>query len=415
MLARQRLYSARAFEPVLWLAASLVVHMPFSPLWSLTRAHTAPLQRMEPPALLAEIPVDTTEQAPGEVRAAPPTPPEPAPAKPAEPTEVEPEDAILRPPAPKPRVREREQKPAEAAKPPEAISDAGVDAAAQPERADASVEPADAGPGGSSPLAALGSLRSVSNTVANVRLQIEMGRLREHPLAARVAALLGGVDGWRDLLRPGALDPKDIERVLVAAPSLEGSTGTVAIFEHRASSEAVRAIIDRPDPSGFPRHVVSPSPAVVVVALQRFLAASSYADPELGLRALEENEIAFAQIEKPWRAAHALGFAVPRSIRWLRLRVELTSRGVALTIEAEDERVDFARRDAEALNRMANEASEERRLENARFEANELEIRGKLSLSEAQCSALLEAAARAPQAEKSPSELARPAIATDPP
>jgi hypothetical protein len=161
--------------------------------------------------------------------------------------------------------------------------------------------------------------------------------------------------------------------------------------------------------------VVSPSPAVVVVALQRFLAASSYADPELGLRVLEENEIAFAQIEEPWRSAHALGFAVPCSIRWLRLRVELTSRGVALTIEAEDERVDFARRDAEALNRMANEASEERRLENARFEANELEIRGKLSLSEAQCSALLEAAARAPQAEKSPSELARPAIATDPP
>jgi hypothetical protein len=297
----------------------------------------------------------------------------------------------------------------------------------------------DAGVSGSNPMAALGSVRSVSNTVANVRLQVETARLREHPLGTRVVALLGSIDGWRDLLRPDALNPKDIERVLVAAPSLEGSAGTVAIIEHRASSEALRAAIDRLDTPDVPRHVILPSSGVVVVALQRYLAASSYADPELGLRALEENVVASGQLEKPWRAARALALTIPRSIRWLRFRVALASGGVTIAIEAEDESPDFARRDAEALNRVASEASAERRWESGTFEAKEGFIQGTVSLSEAQCTAWLESlqpkrdptaapplsattetarlgdADPALEIEKAPEAQWRPAIATEPP
>lgn len=441
MLARQRLHPARVFEPFLWLAASLVVHVPFSPLWTLTRARTPPLPRAEPPALSAEIPVDTAEQPPGESNLSPPTPPaavaEPAAAKPAEPAEAE-RDSISLPPAPKPRALEpREEKVRPATVPDGAELDAGSNGPAAP--SDAGVEPMDAGVSGSNPMAALGSVRSVSNTVANVRLQVETARLREHPLGTRVVALLGSIDGWRDLLRPDALNPKDIERVLVAAPSLEGSAGTVAIIEHRASSEALRAAIDRLDTPDVPRHVILPSSGVVVVALQRYLAASSYADPELGLRALEENVVASGQLEKPWRAARALALTIPRSIRWLRFRVALASGGVTIAIEAEDESPDFARRDAEALNRVASEASAERRWESGTFEAKEGFIQGTVSLSEAQCTAWLESlqpkrdptaapplsattetarlgdADPALEIEKAPEAQWRPAIATEPP
>lgn len=344
--------AARRFWRVV--IVSLVLHVPLTPFAGLL-------------ALFAWLipPHGPNAQDLGPIRAIPIemlTEDEPETAKP--PARAEPNVPVELPPklAPKPKPVKHDEPDAGAA-------DAGADAG-----------PADAGSDAgaskiSDPVALAGEAGKVADANANVRLIINSEAIRSHALGARIGALLASVYQWRDFFGPTGIDPvRDIDRLLIAGPQLRDSSGVVVVLQHNTSEQrmhqAVDALVKR-DPQGkwltgkvptavaradrAERYFVFPGPHLIVVAPPSAAQSALALGPKVKIKPPKDGEAMSAYVVTPWRVFIGMPFGVPKSIKWVLVRiVPRSDGGLEADLEAEDESEDTAARDAKYVEDQLN-------------------------------------------------------------
>lgn len=410
----------------LWgvLLVSLLLHLPFTPLAALAGIFGlllgSPADDVPPAPPITAIPIEllNQEEASGEGAGGPATgetggPPE------------NPEVIVAEPaPKPKPKPKPREPEPTAEVEADAGVDDAGVDEQLA-ERAPLDGG-ADAGPGPAiaDPVAASGTAK-IADANANVRLLIYTERIRQHPLGGEVSRLLGAIEQWRGFFGPAGLDPiRDIDRILIAGSQLRDSSEVVAVLQHNVGSERVRAAVDALvslDPyggwvdAGVPaaraqadraeRLFVMPNDKIVVVtppsAEKNVLAQARSIK---GLPPPKEEEVATAYVVTPWRALIGLPFRLPRSIEWVRVKVETTASGGAVaTLVMQDESEQAAADNAAYLERSISALSEinlgplgallgkqsHRFIQSVHFEPKDRQIHGHVTVTAAQLRTVL--------------------------
>lgn len=335
------------------LALSALLHAPLTPLAALVGLmglfFGKPAE--EPPAAdpVNAIPVDLI--ADDRPQPAPAPPPEPGPPEPKAQPADDPFDDLDKEP-------DDDGEP----KQPPPPRDAGAplaDAAA-----------ADAGPSIGDPVSMAGVAGKVVDSNANVRVLIFADRMRNHPLGARVGTLLGAAAQWQDFFGPTGLDPiKDVDRILIAGPQLRNSSEVVAVLRvnvaHDKLHKAVDALVQRDGQGiwldgGVPaarmhadrseRLIVLPAPQIVVVAPPSAEKHALSLGPGLKFPNPKGNEALTSYVVTPWRAFIGIPFEIPKSIKWVRMKIVTTSDGGAIAeLVAEDESAESASKHAEEL------------------------------------------------------------------
>jgi hypothetical protein len=330
----------------LWtlLMLSALAHVPLTPVAALFGllaflGHKAELAPSEPLPAINAIPVDLIEEE-----------------RPAEPEQKQPRE-----PAPKASV-ERAAKPAVAL---EASEEKPKPASKEQEAEKPAAER-----GIPDPVAMAGSAAKVADANANVRLLIFTDRIRNHPLGDQIGKLLAGADQWKDFFGSGGLDPiRDVDRILIAGPQLRDSSEVLAVLRHNASPAKLRGAVDalvQRDPEG--KWLEGPVPAaqaradraprVFVLASSRILVVTppSAVDnvlkqaPSLRFPEPKGNEALTTYLVTPWRAFIGVPFEIPKSIKWVRMRITPTSDGGASAeLVAKDESPELAEQNARKL------------------------------------------------------------------
>jgi hypothetical protein len=298
---------------------------------------------------------------------------------------------------------------------------------------DAEDKPPKAGTSVGDPVAMAGSAAKVADANANVRLLIFNDRIRAHPLGKRIGTLLGAAEQWKDFFGPGGLDPvTDVDRVLIAGPQLKDSSQVVAVLKVSADPARVRAAVDalvaRDQSGGWmdagvpaarakadraERVFVLPKPGIVVVTPPSAAAHAIKVGKSLKFPNPKGKEALTAYVVTPWRAFVGLPFEVPKSIKWVRMKIVATSDGGAYAeLVAEDESEATAAQSAKLLTDRLNTVTridltkkggvfgkaarfllgdEVKLVEPVAFSAKGKEIHGKVVATPKQLGSLLEA------------------------
>ena len=225
------------------------------------------------------------------------------------------------------------------------------------------------------PVAMAGSAGKVTDANANVRLLIFNDRIRSHPLGKRIGTLLGAAEQWKDFFGPGGLDPvNDVDRVLIAGPQLKDSSGVVAVLKVSADPTRVKAAVDalvQRDPAGgwldagvsaarakadrAERVFVLPRPGIVVVTPPSAADHALKVGKSLRFPRPKGKEALTTYVITPWRAFRGIPFQVPKSIKWVRMKIIPTENGGAYAeLVAEDESEAAAKKNAQLLTTRLN-------------------------------------------------------------
>ncbi len=225
------------------------------------------------------------------------------------------------------------------------------------------------------PVAMAGSAGKVTDANANVRLLIFNDRIRSHPLGKRIGTLLGAAEQWKDFFGPGGLDPvNDVDRVLIAGPQLKDSSSVVAVLKVSADPTRVKAAVDalvNRDPAGgwldagvsaarakadrAERVFVLPRPGIVVVTPPSAADHALKVGKSLRFPRPKGKEALTTYVITPWRAFRGIPFQVPKSIKWVRMKIVPTDNGGAYAeLVAEDESEAAAKQNAQLLTTRLN-------------------------------------------------------------
>lgn len=340
------------------LSASLVMHALLSPLplllglGALMPLLAPPDEPAPPEEALNAIPIDLVdvpadEPAPRQEDAAPleasaPPQPEAAPEAPA--PQVEPDPV---PPAPQPE---------------------------EPEPAPVEPPVVPAGPF-ADPVALSGAAGELADSNAHVRVLIDNGVIRQHPLGRQVGALLARTPQWRDFFGPTGVDPvRDVDRVLIAGPQLRDSSNVVAVVEHRLADAAIQAALThlverdgrwlrREPPLALARAdraervFAAPRSGIVAVAPPSAEKSVRQLGPKLNFGPRAPGVAVQAFIDRPSRPARALGLRIPDSFEWLRAEVlPLPDGGVRVKLLMQDGSAEEARKHARELQKSLRAA-----------------------------------------------------------
>ena len=230
--------------------------------------------------------------------------------------------------------------------------------------------PADAGTSIGDPVAMAGGAGKIVDANANVRLIVFNDRIRNHPLGARIGTLLGGAEQWKDFFGPTGLDPiKDVDRILIAGPQLRKSADVVAVLRVNVPNDKLRAAVDalvqRDAQGGWldagvpaarlqadraERLLVLPAPQILVMAPPSAEKHALSLGSGLKFPNPKGNEALTTFVVTPWRAFVGIPFEIPKSIKWVRMKITPTSDGGAVAdLVAEDESPESAAKHAEEL------------------------------------------------------------------
>jgi hypothetical protein len=196
---------------------SVLLHLFLTPLPGLIPALGALFEPALPPEPeIDEIPIELfSEEAPAAVAAAPP------PAAPPEPPSVPPEPGVgpLAPPTKAPAAKKAA---------PETPTPASVPAGKPPE-----------GP------SVTGEGSPIVDSKAYVRALVYTDQVRSQRFAGQVARLMRRSPQWRDFFGPAQVDPlADLDRILIAGPSLRSSTNLVAVVQHHLPAARLNAAFE---------------------------------------------------------------------------------------------------------------------------------------------------------------------------
>lgn len=124
----------------------------------------------------------------------------------------------------------------------DASTDGGADSGLDLEAGVAVAGGADGGApvgSGRDPQAILGGAASVSAGPNNVTLFVNMGVIKTHPEAAKLAPILAAIPQWKQFMSGTAIDPmRDCDWILIMGPSLADTTKD-AVFVHYSTSDAI--------------------------------------------------------------------------------------------------------------------------------------------------------------------------------
>ncbi len=357
------------------LVASLVVHSVFAPLptfSALLRRHTQATAGVKR-AAFSEIAVDLIGD--------PPDQSAPAPAKNIEPldqaSDVSAADEGTQNPKPRP------QRPHRAPGQPST----GATSQASGPRLDDSMR--------ASSNSSLVLARSLVND-CSLSVLVDLTSVRAHPLAAQLGALLGQ---WQSLLAEPGLDPlRDVDRLLVIGPELRASGRGLAVVQHHLDATQISAVLARALARGAAagataqeRFYEQISPELLLIAPDRESRRTLH---DFALAQPPEGTIGTLYVDTPNRALRNLPFELPSTVHWLRGSIQATAdNGFAVDIQAGDENVELAKRDAHQLTRNVLSLKTKyhtRFIERAVFEAREGVIVGRLEITPPQVGALLD-------------------------
>ncbi len=236
-------------------------------------------------------------------------------------------------------------------------------------------EPPKPGTSVGDPVAMAGSAAKGADANANVRLLIFNDRIRAHPLGTRVGKLLGAAEQWKDFFGPGGLDPvTDVDRVLIAGPQLKDSSQVVAVLKVSADPQRVRAAVDalvtrdsggnwldggvpaaRAKADRADRVFVLPKPGIVIVTPPSAADHAIKVGKSIKFPNPKGKEALTTYVITPWRAFVGLPFEVPKSIKWVRMKIVATDDGGAYAeLVAEDESDALAAQNAKLLTDRLN-------------------------------------------------------------
>lgn len=336
------------------LAVSVLIHAPLTPVIGLLglMGLLAGKPGDEPPPAdpITAIPIDlVADERPSTPPPAETAKPEPQP----EPTNPAPDDPFA-------EIKDDDDPPPEPVAKPKPRPDAGAPDAG----------PADAGTSIGDPVAMAGGAGKIVDANANVRLIVFNDRIRNHPLGARIGTLLGGAEQWKDFFGPTGLDPiKDVDRILIAGPQLRKSADVVAVLRVNVPNDKLRAAVDalvqRDAQGGWldagvpaarlqadraERLLVLPAPQILVMAPPSAEKHALSLGSGLKFPNPKGNEALTTFVVTPWRAFVGIPFEIPKSIKWVRMKITPTSDGGAVAdLVAEDESPESAAKHAEEL------------------------------------------------------------------
>lgn len=247
----------------------------------------------------------------------------------------------------------------------------------------------------------------------SVSALIDIGRVRTHPLAAQLNALL--VE-WQPLFAEPGFDPlSDVDRLLVVGPELRESGRGLAVVQHHLNGVQVQTALARagaraPVP-GQEHFYLQLSPEVLLISPDP---SSVRPLKDFALASANEGTIGTVYVDTPSRALSSLPLEVPASIHWLRGIIQPTGdNGIAVDIEAGDENGELAKAHARKLTRsvLALKTKRHARLiERVLFEARESVIVGRLELTAPQLGALFELLSAVVKAPPEPSPAPEPPV-----
>jgi hypothetical protein len=224
------------------------------------------------------------------------------------------------------------------------------------------------------PLALSGIKTQLLDDNANVNLLLVSERVRAHPLGARIGKLLVDFPQWSSFFATAEINPiRDLNRILIVGPEFRRSADMVAIIEHRLGSTRVHAAVDRlvrRPPRGHwlegkipmarahadraERLFAIPSADVLVVA-PLHLEQQLLGMPPVRFPTPEGKEALVLHVRAPAQALRELPFALPGSLRWLRLDLTPLEGGAAsLRVSAEDSDARSAAQHARSLSNALN-------------------------------------------------------------
>jgi hypothetical protein len=346
------------------IVVSLLLHVPFVPsnLSSWLRVlMTHGAADYDDPDAQAIIPIDLDLEAtpnPTAVAAIAPAPAEPPPA---------PAEAAGKSPG---------EGPTDAGAP--APADAGASDAAAPKRR----APRDAGAEGDGgaeekppplrdPIAAAGGAGKIAAKDPNVQILFTGKLLRKHELGAQFTQLFKIIPEWRSFFEGSPLDPiRDVDHLLITSPRFRGDTGKmVAVMQLNVPAEKVKEAVDQmiqshggdwledtPVPAARARVGRADRIFALVPAKRMLVVLPTEAEGQLetlkrakgfsnGTSAVVISMLTPSRPFKPY-------FALPESLKWMRLSATLTKDGGAeVAIEAGDLSADEAAKHAPEITK----------------------------------------------------------------
>lgn len=380
---------------------SFVVHAALSPLPLLlgiaTRFFEPPLD--EPS--VDEIPIELL---------APPSPEPEAPIPPPEPVDVG-------PPEPKPALA-----PPSKEKEPELPA---------PKKPKPEAAPPPKTPSGSTdPVALAGDAGKLADSNANVRALLYTDQIREHVWGREVGQLLRRAPQWSDFFGPAEIDPiYDLERILVAGPSLRNTSNIVAVVQHRLPPDVIQAafeslaarggeilgkepLVARAEADHAERIFAAPNERIVVVTPPSAAASIKKIKKNLSFPAGKPGVAAQLYVKEITKLLRMFGVDAPKSLSEARAELRPSDDGglrIELTLEDSDKdqraehareleilvskatKVDFRRMGAlGALAALAFGGAEKSFIEEVEFKTRGEQIVGTLRLTKQQLRTLLD-------------------------
>lgn len=379
---------------------SLVVHAALSPLPLLLGIATRFFEKPLDEPSVDEIPIELLAE-PSPEPQAPPPPPKPVDVGPPEPAQA---------PAPPAQEKAPEEpappKPTPTAPPPKPPS------------------------GSKDPVALAGDAGKLADSNANVRALLYADQIRDHVWGREIGQLLSRAPQWSDFFGPADIDPiNDLERILVAGPSLRNTTNIVAVVQHRLPPEVIQAafeslaarggeilgrepLIARAEADRAERIFAAPNERIVVVTPPSAAASIKKIKKNLSFPAGKSGVAAQLYVKEITKLLRMFGVNAPETLSEARAEIRPNDDGgvlVELTLEDSDKqaraehardleilvskatRVDFRKMGAlGALAALAFGGNEKSFIEEVEFKVKGEQIVGTLRLTKQQLRTLLD-------------------------
>jgi len=227
------------------------------------------------------------------------------------------------------------------------------------------------------PVVAAGDAGKVVDSNANVRALLYMDRIREHSLGPRIGQLLRRTPQWGEFFGPAGVDPiRDVDRVLLAGPSLRNTANLVAVVEHHLPSDAVEAafsglvqsggewlshepLLARARADRADRLFASPGGRIVAVGPPSAEKSLKRLKKSLTFPAGPEGVVAQLYVKELTQLAKLFRISLPASLEAGRVLLRpLEDGGVVLEVSIDDTDKKLAPEHAEALEVLITRATE---------------------------------------------------------
>jgi hypothetical protein len=251
---------------------------------------------------------------------------------------------------------------------------------------------------------------------AKITALIHVGRMRNHPLAPRIAKM----DAWAGVFEGSGIEPlTDVDRAFLAAADARDQENAMAVIEHHVDAPKVKAALGRlVEQSGsegrwlegydFPAArvkvrdrtsvVLAVTASLLVVTSDRLARSAAELSHSGGLPEPDGAEALSAEVAQPASTLKARGVPpIPKTLSHAHATVTLVDGGSAdVAIDAESTDPEQARADAKALTKEIEDATtirisiiKVRAFEPITFEAEESTVKARRRVTQGELETLL--------------------------